>query len=90
MPTPHRILIAFSVLAAVVFGGSGSGPAAEDPATDHPATEHPGAAIYREHCVRCHGPGGLGTANHPDPLVGDRSISQLAASIDETILSKRS
>ena len=85
MPTPHRILIAVSVLAAVVFGGSESGHAAEDPATDHPGAEHPGAAIYREHCVRCHGPGGLGTANHPDPLVGDRSISQLAASIDETM-----
>jgi hypothetical protein len=49
------------------------------------ADAHPGKAIYQEHCVRCHGENGAGTADQPDPLVGDRSINQLAASIDETM-----
>jgi hypothetical protein len=44
-----------------------------------------GAAIYREHCVRCHGDEGAGTKAVPDPLVGERSINQLAAYIDETM-----
>lgn len=75
MPTSHRILGASSLLAAMVW--SCGGPA--------PADDHPGLAIYREHCVRCHGEGGIGTADHPDPLIGGRSVSQLAASIDETM-----
>jgi hypothetical protein len=45
----------------------------------------PGLAIYREHCQRCHGDRGAGTAEHPDPLVGDLSPNQLAAYIDETM-----
>jgi hypothetical protein len=49
------------------------------------SADHPGAAIYREHCVRCHGADGTGTAEVPHPLVGDRSIGQLAAYIDETM-----
>ncbi|MBM4010762.1 MAG: DUF1592 domain-containing protein [Planctomycetes bacterium] len=47
--------------------------------------ESPGAAIYREHCQRCHGAGGVGTPDVPAPLVGDRSVNQLAAYIDETM-----
>jgi len=47
--------------------------------------EHPGLAVYREHCVRCHGDGGVGTKEVPDPLVGDRSVNQLAAYIDQTM-----
>jgi len=53
--------------------------------TSATAEEHPGAAIYREHCLRCHGENGVGTADVPAPLVGDRSVNQLAASIDETM-----
>lgn len=49
------------------------------------AADHPGLAIYREHCVRCHGEHGVGTPEVPEPLVGDRSVNQLAASIDETM-----
>ena len=67
----HRILVAYA-LATVILGGR------------LPA-EEPGAAIYREHCVRCHGEGGTGTSDVPAPLVGDRSINQLAASIDATM-----
>jgi len=50
-----------------------------------PAADHPGLSIYREHCVRCHGENGGGTANVPDPLIGERSVNQLAAYIDETM-----
>ena len=50
-----------------------------------PAADHPGLAIYREHCARCHGETGAGTQDVPDPLVGDRSVNQLAAYIDETM-----
>jgi hypothetical protein len=49
------------------------------------AAEHPGQAVYREHCVRCHGDGGVGTPEVPDPLVGDLSVNQLAAYVDETM-----
>jgi mono/diheme cytochrome c family protein len=49
------------------------------------AADHPGLAVYREHCVRCHGPDGSGTKNVPEPLAGDRSVNQLAAVIDETM-----
>ena len=49
------------------------------------AEDHPGLAVYREHCSRCHGDAGAGTPDVPDPLVGDRSVNQLAAYIDETM-----
>jgi len=49
------------------------------------AADHPGLAIYKEHCARCHGETGAGTQDVPDPLVGDRSVNQLAAYIDETM-----
>jgi cytochrome c553 len=49
------------------------------------AEDHPGMAVYREHCSRCHGDAGAGTPDVPDPLVGDRSVNQLAAYIDETM-----
>jgi mono/diheme cytochrome c family protein len=66
------------ILAAMLGAASGGlGVAA--------AEEHPGAAIYREHCGRCHAENGAGTADVPEPLIGDRSINQLAAYIDETM-----
>jgi hypothetical protein len=49
------------------------------------ADDHPGLAVYREHCFRCHGENGGGTKDVPAPLVGDRSVNQLAAYIDETM-----
>ncbi|NBX29999.1 DUF1592 domain-containing protein, partial [bacterium] len=50
-----------------------------------PAADHPGLAIYKEHCGRCHGETGGGTKEVHEPLVGDRSVNQLAAYIDETM-----
>lgn len=49
------------------------------------AEDHPGLAVYREHCGRCHGDTGGGTKEVPEPLVGDRSVNQLAAYIHETM-----
>ena len=54
-------------------------------AADLAADEPPGAAVYREHCQRCHGEGGKGTTDVPAPLVGDRSVAQLARYVDETM-----
>jgi hypothetical protein len=49
------------------------------------AADQPGVGIYKEHCGRCHGETGGGTTDLPDPLVGDLSVNQLAAYIDETM-----
>jgi cytochrome c len=49
------------------------------------AEDHPGAAIYREHCLRCHGDNGVGTPAAPAPLVGDRSVGQLTRYVADTM-----
>jgi cytochrome c553 len=70
-------------LAAAVWLASLAGIGRADEAPKAAAAA--GEAIYREHCVRCHGDGGVGTQAVPDPLAGERSINQLAAYIDETM-----
>jgi hypothetical protein len=38
-----------------------------------------GEQIYRQRCASCHGPKGEGTEeNYPNPLVGEKSVAQLA------------
>ena len=49
------------------------------------AEDHPGAAIYREHCLRCHGDNGVGTPSAPAPLLGDRSVGQLTRYVADTM-----
>lgn len=45
-----------------------------------------GEQVYAQQCARCHGEAGQGTADfHPDPLVGDRSVAQLAELIAQTM-----
>ncbi len=45
-----------------------------------------GEQIYQSLCVKCHGAAGEGTkANHPDPLVGDKSVLELARLIEKTM-----
>jgi len=45
-----------------------------------------GEEIYQQHCVRCHGSAGEGTAdNYPEPLIGDKSVAQLSALIAKTM-----
>lgn len=46
--------------------------------------DSPGEAIYRQHCQDCHGDGGQGGDDLP-PLIGNRSISQLAGYIADTM-----
>ncbi|MBA4065405.1 MAG: hypothetical protein C0501_17165 [Isosphaera sp.] len=49
------------------------------------AADPDGQQIYKQMCSRCHGPAGEGTKKVPAPLVGDRSVPQLAALIDRTM-----
>lgn len=49
------------------------------------ADEPTGEQLYRQMCVSCHGAHGEGTDKVPATLVGDRSIKELAALIDETM-----
>jgi hypothetical protein len=45
-----------------------------------------GEQIYRQLCARCHGTSGEGTTeNYPHPLVGKRSVAQLARFIAKTM-----
>jgi cytochrome c553 len=45
-----------------------------------------GAQIYRQRCASCHGAKGEGTEeNYPQPLVGDKSVGQLARFIARTM-----
>jgi len=45
-----------------------------------------GEQIYRQQCAWCHGERGQGTEiNYPKPLIGDRSVPQLAKIIEETM-----
>jgi cytochrome c553 len=47
---------------------------------------HTGEQIYRKQCASCHGASGEGTEdNYPNPLVGDRSVAQLARLIARTM-----
>jgi hypothetical protein len=47
---------------------------------------HPGEKIYRDKCAKCHGVAGEGSEDqYPEPLVGDRSIQQLASLIATTM-----
>jgi hypothetical protein len=50
-----------------------------------PASAQTGEAIYKDQCARCHGAAGEGTKKAPAPLVGDRSVPQLATVIDRTM-----
>jgi mono/diheme cytochrome c family protein len=44
-----------------------------------------GEQIYKEMCARCHGKNGEGTAKYKVPLVGDKSVAQLALVVDRTM-----
>src|SRR5436309_1478787 len=45
-----------------------------------------GEQIYRQQCASCHGASGEGTKdNYPEPLVGNKSVAQLAKLISRTM-----
>lgn len=49
------------------------------------AEETRGARIYADKCAACHGANGAGTAEYPDPLIGDRSLRELTDLISRTM-----
>src|SRR5690349_13004703 len=50
------------------------------------ADERAGEQVYRQMCARCHGKTGEGTADkYPHPLIGKRSLAQLARFIAKTM-----
>lgn len=49
------------------------------------SAEPTGAEIYKQQCARCHGAAGEGTKKATQPLIGDKSVPQLAAVIDRTM-----
>jgi hypothetical protein len=53
------------------------------PAAAARADEAAGEKVYRKLCISCHGPGGEGTKDNPEPLVGDRSVANLAKYIEK-------
>src|ERR1043166_3852537 len=48
-----------------------------------PANDRTGEQIYKQLCVSCHGANGEGTKEHPDPLIGVRTLDKLAQYIDK-------
>ncbi len=44
-----------------------------------------GRAVYEEKCISCHGLNGMGTAEAPSPIFGDRPTSDLADLITRTM-----
>lgn len=78
-------ILAVSLLAARVAVAQPS--AANDPeTTSATAVMQQGATIYAQQCASCHGSGGEGVASaYPNPLVGDRSVGELARLIEETM-----
>ncbi len=50
-----------------------------------PAQEKSGETIYRQMCAKCHGAKGEGAKQYPQPLIGDKSLKQLAHVIDSTM-----
>ena len=55
---------------------------AEDP---KPMAPPSGEAIYAARCASCHGPAGEGTADYSVPLIGDKSVLELASLIEKTM-----
>ena len=51
-----------------------------------PADDRAGEQIWKAQCARCHGEQGQGVeAEYSEPLIGDKSIGELAAIINETM-----
>ncbi len=49
------------------------------------AADQDGGQLFSARCAKCHGAGGQGTQEHPQPLAGDKSIAQLAELIGKTM-----
>ncbi|MBI3858601.1 MAG: DUF1592 domain-containing protein [Planctomycetes bacterium] len=78
---------ALALLLAVMAGcgdGGGSGTAAPPP-PPAPAVPLTGLQIYKKICLSCHGAAGEGSKDHPEALVGDKSLEKLAQYIAKTM-----
>jgi hypothetical protein len=49
------------------------------------ADDATGEQIYQKKCLSCHGPRGEGSKDHPEALVGDRSLEKLAQYIAKSM-----
>ena len=79
MPRSHQSRRRPDLLLGLMGLVCSAAAAAETPA------DQPGLAVYREHCLRCHGENGVGTADVPAPLAGDRSVNQLTKYVHDTM-----
>lgn len=70
------VLISAGLSAAPIFAQDSEKAASE---------QVTGSAIFKKHCVSCHGDKGEGSKKYKKPLTGDLSIGQLATYIDETM-----
>jgi mono/diheme cytochrome c family protein len=76
--SPRRVFGALVLLLSITAEYFPQVTVADEPSTGH--------EIYVIQCARCHGGRGEGTEDfHPEPLLGDRSVAQLAALIAETM-----
>ncbi len=70
-----KIVAALFVLAALVFAGRQG----QRYYKKNLAAPRSGEVVYRDDCMRCHGPVGQGVAGKSDePLVGEKSVASLA------------
>jgi mono/diheme cytochrome c family protein len=73
-----RSLPRLSCLAVAFFMASAAARTfAEEPRT--------GQAIYHQRCAKCHGAAGEGSAEHPQPLIGERPLAGLAKYIAKSM-----
>lgn len=72
-PAPTRSRLLIGLLALAPF------------ASPARAADRDGAAIYKDACVRCHGASGEGSKDYKKPLIGDRTVGQLAKQIAKTM-----
>jgi len=70
-----------AVLLILALAGAVPPPQSE-PATPEAAA---GKQVYLKKCANCHGPGGEGSKDHPEALVGDRPLEKLAQYIAKTM-----
>jgi hypothetical protein len=72
---PSKILVALAIVGVVVAAGRQG----QRYYKKNLATPRAGEVVYREDCLRCHGPVGQGVAGKADePLVGEKSVATLA------------
>lgn len=76
MPSNTQILLTRYAVLTVAFSAALGGIMSADAA---PGGRKPtGEQVYRQQCLSCHGAKGEGTKQYNKPLIGDRSVGELA------------